>query len=82
MHALTIRLPDDMYERLKATSTRHGISVNQLICDMAAVLLDDLDIEIQFHTRADRGLGNTAQGVALLRKAKWRQRWPPWRTVT
>ena len=31
MSALTIRLPDDKYERLKALSKRRGTSVNRLI---------------------------------------------------
>lgn len=39
MSALTIRLPDDKHERLKALSKRRGTSVNRLIDEMATLLL-------------------------------------------
>ena len=39
MSALTIRLPDDKYERLKALSKRRGTSVNRLIDEMTTLLL-------------------------------------------
>jgi hypothetical protein len=58
MSALTIRLPDDKYERLKALSKR-----------MATLLLAEFDAEARFHMRAERGRGKAARGVELLRKA-------------
>jgi predicted DNA-binding protein len=70
MSALTIRLPDDKYERLKALSKRRGTSVNRLIDEMATLLLAEFDAEARFQMRAERGRDKTARGVALLRKAR------------
>ena len=69
MSALTIRLPDDKYERLKELSKRRGTSVNRLIDEMATMLLAEFDAEVRFQMRAERGRGKSARGVGLLRKA-------------
>ena len=39
MSALTIRLPDDKYQRLKALSRHRGTSMNRLMDEMATLLL-------------------------------------------
>ena len=70
MSALTIRLPDDKYERLKALSKRRGTSVNRLIDEMATLLLAEYDAEARFQLRAQRGQGKVARGKALLHKAR------------
>ena len=69
MSALTIRLPDDKYERLKALSKRRGTSVNRLIDEMATLLLAEFDAEARFVLRAERGRGRATRGLALLAKA-------------
>lgn len=43
MSALTIRMPDDKYLRLKALSQRRHTSVNQRIDEMATLLLAEAD---------------------------------------
>lgn len=70
MRALTIRLPDDRVQRLKALSMRRGISVNRLIDEMATLLLAEFDAEARFQLRADRGRGKSARGAELLRQAR------------
>jgi hypothetical protein len=70
MSALTIRLPDEKYERLKVLSKRRGTSVNRLIDEMATVLLAEADAEARFLLRAERGRDRQAEGLALLRKAR------------
>ncbi len=70
MSALTIRLPDEKYERLKLLSKRRGTSVNRLIDEMATVLLAEADAEARFLVRAGRGRGREAEGVELLRRAR------------
>ena len=62
MSALTIRLPDDKYERLKA--------LNRLIDEMATLLLAEFDAEARFQMRTKQGRGKSARGVDLLRKAR------------
>lgn len=69
MSALTIRLPDDKYQRLKALSRHRGTSVNRLMDEMATLLLAEFDMETRFALRAARGAHQQARGVALLEKA-------------
>jgi hypothetical protein len=70
MSRLTIRLPDDKYECLKALSKRRGTSLSRLIDEMATLLLAESDAEARFQMRAERGRDKTARGMALLRKAR------------
>lgn len=70
MSALTVRMADDKYERLKALSRRRRTSVNQLIDEMATLLLAESDAETHFLLRAERGKGRQARGLELLDKAK------------
>ncbi len=72
MTALTVRLPDDKYERLKALSKRRGTSVNRLIDEMATLLLAEFDAEARFALRRERGRGKADRGLALLAKAQGR----------
>lgn len=70
MSALTVRLPDDKYERLKELSRRRGTSMNRLFDDMATALLVEFDAETRFQMRAERGRGREARALALLAKAQ------------
>ena len=69
MSALTIRLPDDKYRRLKELSKRRGTSVNRLIDEMATLMLAEFDAETRFTLRAERGRGSLERGMELLSKA-------------
>ena len=73
MSALTIRLPDDKYQRLKELSQRRHISVNRLIDEMATLILAESDAETRFLLRAERGQGKRARGIDLLAKAQGKQ---------
>ena len=68
MTALTIRLPDDKYRRLKEVANQRSTSVNRLIDEMTALLLADMDTETRFLIRAERGRGKVERGLALLEK--------------
>jgi len=72
MSALTIRMADDKYQRLKALSRRRHVSVNQLIDQMATLLLAEADAETHFLLRAQRGEDRQARGLELLEKAQGR----------
>ena len=69
MSALTIRLPDDKYQRLKALSRHRGTSVNRLMDEMATLLLAEFDMETRFALRAARGANQQSRGLALFEKA-------------
>ena len=69
MTALTVRLPDEKYDRLKALAKQRQTSVNRLIDEMATLMLAEFDAETRFMLRVERGQGNQAQGLALLEKA-------------
>jgi predicted transcriptional regulator len=64
MSTLTIRLPDDKHERLKALARANSISLNKLIDELATVALANYDAKVRFETRAARGKPKRA--LALL----------------
>ncbi|MDD2775008.1 MAG: toxin-antitoxin system HicB family antitoxin [Gallionella sp.] len=66
MSAITLRLPDDKHQRLKTLAAQQGISINQLLNEMATLILVDFDAETRFRLRAERGRGKTERGLALL----------------
>jgi hypothetical protein len=70
MRRVFLRLPDDKAERLKALSKRRGTSVNRLMDEMATLLLAEFDAEARFALRSERGRGQGARGVDLLKKAQ------------
>lgn len=66
MSTLTIRLPDDKHQRLKALASSNSMSVNKLIDELATVALANFDAKVRFETRARRG--NPKKALALLDK--------------
>ena len=66
MSTLTIRLPDDKHERLKALARSNAISVNKLMDELATVALANFDARVRFETRAARG--NPKRALKLLDK--------------
>lgn len=66
MATLTIRLPDDKHNRLKALAQYKKISINKLIEEMSTQTLAEFDSEIRF--RALAATGNAERGLALLEK--------------
>jgi predicted transcriptional regulator len=66
MSTLTIRLPDDKHDRLKALARANSVSVNKLIDELATVALANYDARVRFETRAARGRPRRA--LALLDK--------------
>lgn len=69
MSALTLRLPDDKHERLRALAQSRGTSVNRLLDEATTLLLAEYDAETRFRLRAQRGTGKVARGLELLDKA-------------
>jgi predicted transcriptional regulator len=55
MSTLTIRLPDDKHERLKALAKANSVSVNKLMDELATVALANYDARVRFETRVSRG---------------------------
>jgi predicted DNA-binding protein len=70
MSALTVRLPDEKYRRLKQLSKQRGTSVNRLIDEMTTLLIAEFDAETRFALRARRGRAKASRGLALLAKAR------------
>ena len=66
MSTLTIRLPEDKHERLKALAKSNSISVNKLMDELATVALANYDARVRFEARAARGKPKRA--LALLDK--------------
>lgn len=55
MSILTIRLPSDQHERLKALAAARGTSINKLFEEFSARALAEFDSETRFRLRASRG---------------------------
>jgi predicted transcriptional regulator len=52
MNTLTIRIPDDLADRLKNTAQSRGISVNKLITEISVQALTAYDAETRFKLMA------------------------------
>lgn len=52
MNTLTLRIPDDLANRLKNTAQARGISVNKLITEISVQALATYDTEARFKTMA------------------------------
>jgi len=72
MSALTLRLPDEKYQRLKDMAHQRGQSVNRLLDEVTTLLLAEYDAETRFMLRAKRGMGKKERGLELLAKAATR----------
>ena len=66
MSTLTIRLPDDEHERLRALAKSNSISINKLMDELATVALANDHARVRFQTRAARG--NPKRALARLDK--------------
>ncbi|MEE8059870.1 MAG: toxin-antitoxin system HicB family antitoxin [Pseudomonadales bacterium] len=66
MATLTIRIPDDKHNRLKALAQHKKMSINKLIEEMSTQTLAEFDSEIRF--RAFAATGNVNRGLELLNK--------------
>ena len=66
MATLTVRIPDDKHERLKALASHKNISINKLMEELSTQALAEFDSEIRFKALA--ATGNRAKGLKLLDK--------------
>ena len=66
MATLTVRLPDDKHDRLKALATYKNVSINKLMEELSTRALAEFDSEIRFRTLA--AAGDTKKGLKLLDK--------------
>ncbi len=66
MGTLTVRLPDDKHERLKALAARKKISINKLMEELSTQALAQFDSEVWL--RALTSSGNIKKGLAALDK--------------
>ena len=68
MAALTLRLPEDKHQRLRALAQSRHTTINRLMDEMTTLMLAEFDAETRFKLRAARGTGREAEGMALLDK--------------
>lgn len=66
MATLTIRLPDDKHNRLKALAKHRHISINKLIDELSTQALAEFDSEVRFRALAAKG--NKSRGLEILDK--------------
>ena len=66
MSVLTIRMPDDKHERLKALAKSRNISVNKLIEELSTIAISEFDARSRFLARSSQG--DPEQALKLLGK--------------
>ncbi len=66
MSTLTIRLPSDQHERLKALAASRGTSLNKLFEELTTKALTEFDAETRFQLRAAKG--DKTRGLEILEK--------------
>ena len=66
MATLTIRLPDDKHNRLKALAKHRHISINKLIDELSTQALAEFDSEVRFRALAAKG--DKDRGLEILDK--------------
>jgi plasmid stability protein len=66
MSTLTIRLPDEQHERLRALAAQRGVSLNKLFEEFSTRAVAEFDTETRFRAMAARG--DLAKGLAILDK--------------
>ena len=67
MATLTVRLPDDKHERLKAVASHKNISINKLMEELSTQALAEFDIEVRFKALA--ATGNKTKGLKAFGQA-------------
>ncbi len=65
MATITVRMPDDKADRLRALAKSRGISLNKLIEEWASMGIAEFDAHASFLARAARG--SRERGLAALR---------------
>jgi len=66
MSTLTIRIPDDKYERLKLYAKSKKISLNKLFDELSTIALTQFDAKTRFEVMASKG--DKKRGLELLDK--------------
>jgi predicted transcriptional regulator len=64
MSTLTLRLPDDVADRLKNVARSRGVSVNKLVTELSVQSLAAYDAEIRF--KAAAASANIPEALAVL----------------
>lgn len=63
---VTLRLPEDQHQRLKAMAQARGVSLNKLFEQLTSQALTENDIELRYRRIA--ASGSAERGLALLDK--------------
>ena len=66
MATLTVRLPDDKHNRLRALAAHKKVSINKLIEELSTQALAEFDSEVRF--RAIAASGSVKKGLHILDK--------------
>lgn len=66
MSVVTLRLPDDQHQRLKAMAQARGVILNKLFETLTAQALSENDIELRYRRIA--ASGSAKRGIELLDK--------------
>lgn len=68
MSAITFRLSDSKYDRLKKLAASQSMSVNKLLDELTTIALTSYDVKTRFDLRASKG--SAEKGLDVLKKLK------------
>lgn len=63
MATITLRLPDDKHDRLRALAAHKKVSINKLMEELSTQALAEFDSEVRFRTLAAQGDTKRALGI-------------------
>lgn len=66
MSAITFRLADSKYERLKQLAKSQNVSVNRLLDELSTIAIANFDTKMRFEARALKG--DVQKGLEILNK--------------
>lgn len=66
MSAITFRLSDSKYDRLKKLASSQNISVNKLLNELTTIALANGDAKTRFNLRVSKG--DVKKGLDILKK--------------
>lgn len=64
MGTLTVRLPNDMHERLRQLAKHRNVSLNRLVEELSTAAIAEFDAETRFRARA--AIGSPEEALAIL----------------
>lgn len=68
MNAVTFQVPDSIHQKIEEIAEAKGVSIDTLLGDVAAQMVEQFEAHQLFLQMATRGEGEVDEALALLRR--------------